>query len=132
MTLLGHRIIWIYFLVFCCDFIPVAYQTPEMKTRSYILHVKYEIRNLYASSRPIRLLIFFELTINFYNRKYILRVFQSSIKYIIRFIVSSITCNFLQYQHTFLFNNSLRCLKVNIFYLKIYHKNFFVKFLCII
>ena len=23
------------FLVFCCDFIPVAYQTPEMKTRSY-------------------------------------------------------------------------------------------------
>ena len=50
------------FLVFCCDFIPVAYQTPEMKTR-HILHVKYEIRDLYASSRPIRLLIFFELTI---------------------------------------------------------------------
>ena len=56
------------YLCFCFDFVVtenrtffLSLQIPALKLkRGHILHVKYEIRDLYAPSRPIRLLIFFE------------------------------------------------------------------------
>ena len=51
------------FLVFVVILFPSLTRPLKWK-RGHIIHVKYDIRDLYASSRPIILLIFFELTIS--------------------------------------------------------------------